>query len=66
MIASWDPSTVGSRSVEERQQLLAVRFQELMTAGSSLKEVNNYRKLFFDDVRDKAKGVGLCVFLFTL
>ena len=66
LIESCDLSTIRSYSVKDQQQLLVVHFHKLITAGSSLKEVNNYYKIFFDNVRDEAKKVGLCIFLFTL
>jgi len=37
-----------------------------MTAGDSFEEVNDYRKSFFEEVIDKAKEVGHCLFLFSM
>jgi hypothetical protein len=44
--------------VKMRQKLLASRFRDKMTEGSSFEEANEYRQTFFEDVIIKADQVG--------
>jgi hypothetical protein len=45
-------------AVKKRQNLLASRFRDKMTEGSSFEEANKYRQTFFEDVIKKADQVG--------
>jgi hypothetical protein len=42
-----------SEKAIKRQELLAKTFRELMTKGQAFKEVNDFRRLFFDDIIDE-------------
>ena len=45
-------------SVQERQSLLADRFRENMTEGTTFGEANEYREKFFNEVIRRANQVG--------
>jgi len=46
------------KTIIQRQELLAKTFRELMTDGQTFKAVNDYRRLFFDDIIAVADEVG--------
>ena len=52
--------------VKQRQNLLAYRFREAMTKGQMFKEVNPYRKSFFEEVIEGVNDVVFPSLFFTI
>jgi hypothetical protein len=52
------PEPIRKMPAEQRQNVLAYRFRKAMTENQQFKEVNPYRKSFFEQVIEQADKVG--------